>query len=213
MDNKKGLIHCDVDQRSEEWLIARRGIATASNFSKVITSQGKRSTQISNYAFELAADRFMDEIEENFQSHAMKRGEELEPVAKTFYEIHSGNDVTECGFYKTTLDDGSEIGCSPDGLIGEDGLIEIKCPLKSQHMKNLTSDKLPTEYIAQVQGQLFIMDRKWCDFVSFNPSFKEGFQLKVFRVEKDLCFIDFLKEHLLYLYLIKIKILNKINDN
>jgi len=211
MELKNGLVHIDVDQRSLDWYIERKGIPTASSFGKIITSLGKKSTQISGYAYDLVADCYMDEIEESFQSYAMQRGVDLEPIAKNVYMEYSGNSVYECGFFKRQSD-GFEVGCSPDGLVDESGIVEIKCPLKGQHIKNLASKSLPAEYVAQVQGQLFIMDRNWCDFVSYNPNFKEGYQIKVFKVFRDDAFIDNLKKYISDLFELKNKILAQLNE-
>lgn len=179
-------------QGSDEWLQERLGVATASNFDKVITSTGKESTQFDKYAFELASQLLMGKPEETYKNQAMARGNELEPIARQAYQEFSWNIVEIIGMYKS---DCGNFGYSPDGLIGEDGLIEIKCPQATTHLKYLVDNKLPSDYVAQVQGGLFISGRKWCDFISFHPDFKEK-KLFVKRVVRDEDFISKLEANL-----------------
>jgi exodeoxyribonuclease (lambda-induced) len=175
-----------VEQGSVDWLIERASIPTASNFKRIITSSGKKSAQFYDYAYELAADSIMDDLEETFQSYAMTRGIEMEPVAKSVYEIVTNCKIEDCGFFKKRIDENCLIGCSPDGIVGDNGLVEIKCPLKINHMKYLLGGVVPSDYYAQVQGQLLVMDREWCDFVSYNPNFKEPFKIMIVRVTRDV---------------------------
>jgi len=141
----------DIEQGSQEWLQMRLGVATASNFDKNITSTGVESKALKDYAFELASDSLLTEPEVGFQSEAMIRGNKLEEEARSYYSFVTDNKVEEVTFIKK-----DNIGYSPDGLIGDNGLIEIKCPLKKNHLKYLIDNKLPTKYKAQVQGGLYI---------------------------------------------------------
>lgn len=169
-------------QGSEEWLKARIGVATASNFSKIITpARGDVSKTIDSYALELAVESVTQVREEGFKSAAMERGNELEPMARTFYERKKLKKVQQVGFM---VSDCGNYGYSPDGLMGEDGLIEIKCPLATTHAKYLMDNKLPDDYKPQVQGGLFVSGRKWCDFISYHPNFGDK-SLMIVRVERD----------------------------
>lgn len=181
-----------IEQGSEEWLKLRLGVATASNFDKIITPTGKESTQFEKYALELATQLLVSEPDLTYKNEIMQRGNTLEPLARQFYQEATLNFVDEITMFKS---DCGNFGYSPDGLVGEEGLIEIKCPLATTHLKYLIDDKLPSEYIPQVQGGLFISGRKWCDFVSFHPNFKEK-NLFVKRVERDDDFISKLENGL-----------------
>jgi hypothetical protein len=174
-------------QGSDEWLKARLGVATASNFDKIITSTGKESATLEKYALQLATEKMLVELEPSYKSDAMSRGNELEPVARETYQQATFEQVQEVGLM---LSDCGNYGYSSDGLIGDDGLIEIKCPLATTHFKYLLDNKCPTDYWQQVQGGLWVSDRNWIDFVSFNPNFKEDRQLFVIRVTRNEEFIE-----------------------
>ncbi len=182
----------DIEQGSQEWLQMRLGVATASNFDKIITSTGVESKALKDYAFELASDSLLTEPEVGFQSEAMIRGNELEEEARSYYSFVTDNKVEEVTFIKK-----DNIGYSPDGLIGDNGLIEIKCPLKKNHLKYLIDNKLPTKYKAQVQGGLYISEREYCDFISYHPLFKDEKKMLVIRVERDEEFIKKLSDLLI----------------
>jgi putative phage-type endonuclease len=156
----------NVEQRTTEWFAARLGVPSASNFERVITPGGKRSTQVEAYMNRLVADILTGVSEQHQPSEAMMRGTELEPEARAYYELIAGP-VEEIGF--CIHDDG--FGCSPDGVVG-DGLLEIKCPLAHTHVEYLRAGHLPSTYIPQVQGQMLVMDKQWCDFLSYHPSMK-----------------------------------------
>jgi putative phage-type endonuclease len=172
-------------QGSEEWLKLRLGVATASNFDKIITSTGKESTTLPKYALELATQYLLIEPEPSYKNDAMQRGNDLEPIARQNYAERKLQAVEEISMF---LSDCGNFGASPDGLLGEEGLIEIKCPLATTHAKYLIDNKLPTDYVAQVQGLLWVSGRKWCDFVSFHPNFKER-QFFIYSVKRDEAFI------------------------
>lgn len=171
-----------MEQRSDEWYAARLGIPTASSFNKLITSTGKPSSQAQGYINQLIAERVTGRRAETHTSPAMERGVELEPDAVAWYELMTDQEVTETGFHRHPEID---CGASPDGLVGE-GLLEIKCPLSHTHVKFVRANKLPSEYLPQVQGQLFVLDRPWCDFVSFHPELPP----MLIRVERDEQFIE-----------------------
>jgi hypothetical protein len=178
----------NVEQGSEEWLALRLGIPTCSDLSKIITSSGDISKQLNDYAYELASDMLIDQLEEGFKSEWMERGNRIEDEARKVYEQHTFSEVTEVSFIRN-----NDFGYSPDGLIGEDGLIEIKCPKKATHMKYLTDKKLPSKYKAQCQGGLLASNRRWCDFISYNPNFREPYSIFIIRVFREEKFIDNLK--------------------
>ena len=180
----------ELEQGSQEWLDARKGVLTASNFSKIITSKGEKSRTLPDYAYDLAAASLLLYPEETFKSPAMERGNELEPDARQKYCEDNFADIEEVGLM---LSDCGNYGYSPDGLVDDDGLIEIKCPMAKNHAKYLSQKRCPTEYYAQVQGGLYVSGRQWCDFVSYHPDFEEDHILFVHRVERDEEFISNLK--------------------
>jgi putative phage-type endonuclease len=167
------------EQGSEGWLQARLGVITASNFSKVLAG-GKGLTRKS-YMLDLASQRLSSELPEPFTNAAMEWGTEHEPQARAMYELETGSKVAEVGLCKLS----DNIGASPDGFVGDNGLIEIKCPNTSTHIETILSGKMPTKHNAQVQGQLWVTDREWCDFVSFDPRISNSlFCVRVIR-DKD----------------------------
>lgn len=176
----------DIEQGSPEWHKLRMGVATASNFSKIVTSTGDISKSIDGYALKLATEYFLTEPEETYKSAAMERGTELEPDARQAYEEANLSLVEQVTFIRS---DCGNFGYSPDGLVDEDGLIEIKCPQDTTHLEYIISGKLPTEYKGQVQGGLMVSGRKWCDFVSYHPNFYDDKRLFIVRVERDEDFI------------------------
>lgn len=161
------MIVLDMEQGTEEWLAARLGIPTASNFKKLFTATGKPSTSAETYFYELLAERLTGKPSNEYTNEWMVRGTELEPEARSTYEFIHDVQVQQIGF--VYLDDRRHVGCSPDGLIGDEGLIEIKAPKASTHVKYLLDGKVPSDYVPQVQGQLWITGRKFCDFVSYHP--------------------------------------------
>jgi len=169
------VIECE--QGSDEWIAARLGIPSASMYGKIITTQGKWSTQADAYINQLVAEKLTGEQTPFYQNEHMARGTELEPDARKMYEFMK-EDVQEVGF---CLHDTLEAGASPDGLIGEDGGLEIKCPAPATHVEYLRGGKLPSKYKQQVMGCLWITGREWWDFMSYHPSMKP----LIVRVERD----------------------------
>lgn len=158
---------CPHAQGTDEWLRDRLGCASGSNFAKLITATGKPSTSAESYINQLIAERLLGGMAFEVKvTEWMQRGTELEPLARSFYEMATGNDVEEIGFVKHDI---YECGVSPDGLVGDDGLLEIKCPAPSTHVAYLKGNALPATYKQQVMGQMWIMEREWCDFVSYHP--------------------------------------------
>ena len=151
----------DVPQKSEAWYLLRNGKITASNADRLLTP-AKRKT----YAMELLAEQQSEYIPEGFTSSAMAWGIENEENAVAWYELETGNVVERVGF--CLHDDYDMIGCSPDGFIGSEGLIEIKCPNSKTHIEYML-EGIPKDYFSQVQFQMLVTGRFWCDFVSFDP--------------------------------------------
>lgn len=156
----------DLEQGSAEWLAIRMGRATASCFSNLITSTGKRSTSLPKYAKTLAAETLMGQPEESFKSDWMQRGNDIEPLARAWYEFQTDIEIEEVGFI---ISDCDTYGCSPDGLSPGSGL-ELKCPKAETHIGYLIDQKLPSTYVAQVQGCMWVSERDQWDFVSWHPS-------------------------------------------
>jgi len=171
------IIECE--QGTPEWLEARLACPSASSFAKLITSAGKASAQSDAYINQLVAERITGESTFFQITDPMQRGMDLEPQARTAYEMESGNLVDQVGFLKH---DTLEAGASPDGLVGENGGLEIKCPMPHTHVEYLRAGRLPTKYFQQVQGCLWISGRDWWDFMSYHPKM-EPLIVRVFRDE------------------------------
>jgi putative phage-type endonuclease len=159
----------DIEQGTDEWHALRRGVITASTIGKLITATGKPANNDTSRAqlFQLLAERITGETEDSFYGEDMQRGHLLEPFARELYAKHF-QPVQECGFVTFNFD-GTVIGYSPDGLVGDDGLIEIKAPRRKTHLKSLLNDEVPAEYVAQVQTGLAVTRRAWCDFITYAP--------------------------------------------
>ena len=171
------IIECE--QGTPEWLQARLGCPSASSYAKLITSAGKASAQSDAYINQLVAEKITGDSTFFQITDPMQRGMDLEPDARTAYEMESGNLVDQVGFLKH---DTLEAGASPDGLIGENGGLEIKCPMPHTHVEYLRAGKLPAKYFQQVQGCLWISGRDWWDFMSYHPKM-EPLIVRVFRDE------------------------------
>ena len=169
------------DQGTDEWLAERAGKVTASALSNVMMA--KTTAGYQNYMADLICERLTGSPVESFKSAAMEYGTETEPQARAFYELESGNNVLECGFIPHPLL--ADSGASPDGLVGEVGLVEIKCPQPAKHIKNLMGGTIDKGYMLQMQWQMECTGREWCDFVSFNPSFPDHLKMSIRRVERD----------------------------
>lgn len=180
------LISCI--QGTPEWKLARLGLATASNFSKVLaTIKNGEATERRNYRIKLALERITGRQEDVFQNDAMRLGTEREPLARIAYEALTGNLVEEVGF---CLHDTLDAGCSPDGIIDADKGLEIKAPGPGKHVEYLHQKAEPPEYTAQIQGCMFVTSRVEWDFVSFNPDFPENAQLIVRTIKRDPAYIE-----------------------
>jgi putative phage-type endonuclease len=141
------------------------------------------SASRANYMAQLITERLTGQPSESFESSAMIWGRETEPQARMAYELMTGDTVTETGFVlHPTI---SDFGASPDGLVGGDGLIEIKCPNTATHIETLLSETVPSKYMTQMHVQMICTGRVWCDFVSFDPRLPGDRSFWVTRVECD----------------------------
>lgn len=177
------------EQGSEEWFKLRCGIPTSSEFDNIITSKGEISKSREKYLYKLAAERITKTSEETYQSDAMAKGKLMEAEARNYYTFAKKIKVTQVGF---VLQEHPGYGCSPDGICGKPGSLEIKCPLGSTHARYLDYNKLPIDYYVQVQGQLLVMGKEWCDFFSYYP----GMKPLIVRVKPDKIFQYKLKKAL-----------------
>lgn len=157
----------ECEQYSDEWWAARVGIPTASNFDSILTpAKMAPSTKAEAYQCRLLAEWMTGKPVDTYQNDAMTRGLELEPAARESYQFITDAEVAEVGL---CLEDTGRWGCSPDGLVGDDGLLEIKCPTPGVHVGYLLSDQIPLNYKLQCLGQLLITGRDWLDFMSYHP--------------------------------------------
>lgn len=177
----KRTFFTELDQGSGEWHEARAGIVTASAMRSLVTGSGQVANNDTSRGLirTLAAERIMGKPADSFSSRMMDRGSALEPFARDLYAEHYAP-VEEVGFIRLDTDEYS-LGYSPDGLVGHDGLIEIKSPGPKEHLRTIITDAVPAVYIWQVQVGLFVTGRSWLDFVSYCP----GMDLYVRRVRPD----------------------------
>lgn len=179
-----------MDQRTEEWHQARLGKVTASKLADVMASGrgGAPSATRANYRAQLVVERLTGTPTETFTNAAMAHGTETEPQARATYILTTGRVVEEVGFIDHPAIEMS--GASPDGLIGADGLVEIKCPNSATHIATLRGAEIDGKYLKQMQWQMACTGRDWCDFVSFDPRLPDELQLHIRRVARDPAMIS-----------------------
>jgi putative phage-type endonuclease len=172
-----------MEQRSEEWFQARLGKVTASKLSDVMaTTKSGESAYRRTYRHQLVTERLTGKQTEIYINQAMQHGMDTEDEARDFY-VFKYADVEEVGFIDhPTID---MAGASPDGLVGDDGLIEIKCRQPQNHTETLISHQIPSRYKLQMFWQMACTGRKWCDYVSYCPSFPESLKMVVIRLQWD----------------------------
>ncbi len=182
-----------IIQGTTEWKQLRLGKVTASRVSDVL-SKGKNGESASrkNYRTELVVQRLTGEPGESFTNAAMQWGTETEPLARAMYEGYTSHAVIQVPFVNHLSI--ANFGCSPDGMISTDGLIEIKCPNSTTHIEYLLDGKPPAKYVPQMQCQMAVTGRKWCDFVSYDPRLPLDLQLFVVRLERDEEYIKAMEE-------------------
>jgi len=181
-----------MEQRTDDWFAARLGKVTASRVADVV-AKGKAGPSASrtNYMAQLICEILSQKPTESFTTPAMQWGIDQEPHARAAYSAKTGNLVDEVGFIDHPEIEGA--GASPDGVVEEDGLIEIKCQSLANSLDFILTEKIPSRYRMQMQWQMACTAREYCDFVSYDPRLPEHLQLKVVHVERDQEEIDFLE--------------------
>ena len=184
-----------MEQGTDEWFAARIGKVTASRVADVIAkTKTGFSTSRDNYMAQLVCERLTGQKGESFTNAAMQWGTETEPLARLSYEVAQNVLVDEVGFvpHPSII----MAGASPDGLVGDDGLLEIKCPNTATHIETLLSQTVPGKYNTQMQFQMACTNRSWCDFVSFDNRLPSELQLFVKRVPRDNMYIRLMEEEI-----------------
>ena len=172
------IIHRDIEQGTDEWRAVRMGKITASIVKSLLTSTYKisKDKKITLLAYDLAAERITGRTTDSFVSFDMQRGHQEEPIARELYEQASGNKVEQVGFIENGI-----LGFSPDGLVGHDGIIEIKSVQQKFQIKAFAENAIPPQHVVQIQTGLLVSGRKWCDFVQYS----NGMPLFVKRMNRD----------------------------
>ena len=182
-----------MEQQSEEWFSARLGKVTASRVADVIAkTKSGYSASRDNYMAQLICERLTGQKGESFTNAARRHGTDTEPLARSAYENFANVMVEEVGFIDHPRIRMS--GASPDGLVGTEGMLEIKCPNTATHIDTLLNGAVPTKYIPQMQWQMACAQRQWVDFVSYDPRLPQDLQLFVKRVKFDASYSAMLEE-------------------
>jgi putative phage-type endonuclease len=178
-----------IEQGTQEWLELRKGKVTASRVADILakTKTGVSASR-ANYLMELAIQRVTGFIEESYTNAAMQWGKDNEGTARALYEAKADVFVDQVPFIDHPTIEG--FGCSPDGLVGTDGLVEIKCPNSTTHWEYFKKNVPPQKYVIQMQAQMACTNTQWCDFVSYDPRMPERSQLLIVRVARDDSFIN-----------------------
>jgi putative phage-type endonuclease len=174
-----------VEQRTDEWFNARLGKVTASRISDVMAkTKSGYSASRQNYMAQLICERLTETPAESFTNSAMQRGAELEPLAREMYSLNQFDiNIQEVGFIPhPTI---ANAGASPDGLVNDDGLIEIKCPNTWTHLEFMQTKTPKREYVLQMQWQMMCTGRKWCDFVSYDNRLPDNLSFRCVRIYYD----------------------------
>lgn len=173
-----------MEQGTTEWFEARLGKVTASRVVDVVAmTKSGYSASRANYMAQLVVERITGKVEESYSNAAMAWGTEHEPMARAEYEILRGVMVNEIGFVPHPTIENS--GASPDGLVNDKGLIEIKCPNTATHIETLLTREIPKKYICQMFWQMACTGREWCDFVSYDPRMPDHLKLCVINVPRN----------------------------
>lgn len=175
-----------MEQRSEEWFLARKGKVTASKIADVMAKGrgGAESATRAKYLDQLVTERLTKYIQEGYTNESIQRGIDMEASARAAYSFHTDSHVDEVGFVNHIHIDMS--GASPDGIVGIDGLVEIKCPNSNTHIEYILAGKPPAKYIPQMAWQLACTNRKWVDFVSYDDRLEdESKHLFIVRYHRD----------------------------
>jgi putative phage-type endonuclease len=174
----------ELVQGSEEWRRARVGSLGGSRMQEAIarTKTGYGASR-ANLMAELICEQLTGQPADKFITQAMQHGTDTEPEARNAYAFYSGNTVDQVGLIRHPAIEGSH--SSPDGLIGEDGCLELKCPQPAAHLETLLGQEIPVRYVTQMMWLMAVTGRQWCDYASYNPSFPEHMRLFVKRVKRD----------------------------
>ena len=191
----------NFEQGTDEWLAVRVGKFTGSDFHVLLGKSQTAQTIIYKKASERLTGVRSDS--DNFSSVHTERGHDLENEARLSYELLSDNQVSEVGFVELN----EFVGCSPDGLVGDDGMIEIKCKDNHNHLKSVIKNHIEPTHKTQMQFNMYVSDRKWCDYIMYNPNFSDS--LHVIRVERDKEYINKIKGRLEELNIEVNKIINQ----
>lgn len=174
----------DIVQGSDEWKQLRLGKVTASRVADIVAkTKTGYSTSRANYLAQLVAERLTGVPAETYTNAAMQHGVDTEPEARAAYCFYQGVTVEQVAFVSHPKID--QAGASPDGLVGSDGLVEIKCPNTATHLETLLGQAVPAKYIDQMQFQMACTERQWCDFVSYDPRMPEHMRLFCKRINRD----------------------------
>lgn len=194
----------ECEQGSAEWYAHRFGVATASEFSKIVTPTGKLSSQASDYAYRMIAEELIQRPMIDI-SHlpAISHGKEYEQEAASAYEFDMGEKTVKVGIIKN---DAGTVAASPDRLVGASGLLEIKCPEPQTMVKYFFADGVPKDYWPQVQGQLWVAEREWCDWFAYS---REMPPVRI-RTNRDEAYIATLSEAVLAFADMKASLLERI---
>lgn len=165
----------NIEQKTDEWFKIRSCKLTASHAQEI----GNCGKGLDSYILQIMSEYFSTAEKENYTNENIERGNELEEYARNMYELENDLNVEEVGFVEYN----EFVGCSPDGIVGEEGLIEIKCVKDKNHFKIMLDKKIESKYLWQMQMQLLICGKKWCDYVSYNPNFEKS--LVIIRVTPD----------------------------
>lgn len=174
----------EIVQGSDAWKQLRLGKVTASRVADVIAkTKSGYSASRANYMAQLIAERLTGVVADSYVNDAMRHGTETEPEARSAYEFYQGATVEQVAFAAHPKID--QAGCSPDGLVGSDGLVEIKAPNTATHLETLLDQKIPSKYVPQMMFQMACTGRQYCDFVSYDPRMPEHMRLFVKRLHRD----------------------------
>lgn len=179
------IVQCE--QMSPEWLALRCGVLTSSKIADAVAIRKRNPAEElacrRNLRFDLVCERLTGKNVEHYMSDYMEWGIENEPLARMSYEVQTGTSVQLVGFVFHPAIEWA--GCSPDGWIGEDGVVEFKCPESSTHLRYILAGEIPEEYRPQMHWQLACSGRQWCDFVSYDPRLPKDLQLFIVRMKRD----------------------------
>lgn len=178
------IVH-EVEQRSEAWRALRAGRLCASKAGDMMAAiKSGEAAGRRNLRADLVLERITGTPLDDYQSEAMRVGIEREAAALAMYEAVHGVIVERVGFltHPTLM-----VGGSPDGLVGDDGIVEAKCPLPATHLEYYLSGVVPVGYLQQVRHLLWLSGRAWCDWFSFHPAFPDDMQIKCVRITRDIC--------------------------